>query len=81
MIELYQLWIIFAIIFCMADMILIIPTVSYAHDKLLILASYIFSCLRKFYAIWIVKEILDGLRAEAEAQDEMDYDTSSYKRY
>lgn len=65
----------------MADMILIIPSVAYGHDKILILSGYIFSSIRKVYEFWILKKIMIGLRAEAESQEETDFETSSLKRY
>jgi len=72
----------------MLDMILIIPVVSYAQDKALLLTFYILSYLHKLYSFWIVKKLLMELSAEAEENNTNDFEpeheysrNSSFKKY
>ncbi len=69
----------------MMDMILIIPLVSYAQDKALLLTSYILSYVQKIYSFWIVKNFLFELSGEADENGsndiEQEYDNSSFRKY
>jgi hypothetical protein len=69
----------------MMDMILIIPLVSYAQDKALLLTSYILSYVQKIYSFWIVKNFLFELSVEADENGsndiEQEYDNSSFRKY